>query len=488
MKINFSIFKTFGQVLFAVLSFSAISTSYAQVTAPQRANPLEKKTNQEVFAIKNVNIIPMTQSGVVLKNATVIIKNERIEAINGTIPKEAKIIDGTGKWLMPGLIDMHVHVPTDGGPFGPKIPTQGATMFFDLQDYMTPNNANGATTVFDLGSRAEHFGQRNEIAKGNVIGPRMALSAMIDGGKGRGRNVNTPEEGRQAVRSAKAEGYEFIKTYSELNVETFQAIIDEANKQGLKTIGHIPEAFQGKLKEAFVPHFGMVAHAEELTKHSIDFNEQEAQRFAQLMKDNGTWLCPTLTTMVWIASQVRSLDELRALPTLQYVHPLLQSKWLTANNYNKMSNPETIAKFEKFVKFHVLLVKACKAVGVPMVVGTDVGVSGVVAGFSMHDEMSLFVEAGLTPEEVLTSATRLPATWLGIESLVGTVEVGKKADLMLLDANPLIDIKNTRKIAGVFVNGNWLDKATLNAQLLDLSKRNTAAKGQFDWKKMISGK
>lgn len=470
--------------LILVFLFCSISTSFAQTS---KVNPLKKENKQQVFAIKNVNIIPMTQGGNVLQNASVIIKNDKIETINGTIPKEAKIIDGTGKWLIPGLIDMHVHVPTDGH-FGPKLPTQGATFFIDLQDYMTLNNANGVTTIFDLGSRVEHFAQRNEIAKGNVIGSRMALSAKIDGGQGQGRRANTPEDGRQAVRSAKAEGYEFIKLYSELNVETFQAIVDEANKQGLKTIGHIPEAFKGKLKEAFVPHFGMVAHAEELAKHCVDYSEQEAKRFAQLLKENDTWLCPTLTTMVWIASEVRSLDELRASPTLQYVHPLIQSKWLTANKYNKMSSPENIAYFEKYVKFHVLLVKACKAAGVPMVVGTDASTSGVVDGFAVHDEMALLVETGMTTEEVLTSATRLSATWLGIESLIGTVEVGKKADLVLLDANPLNDIKNSRKIAGVFINGNWLDKAKINAQLSDLSKRNTAAKGDWDWKKMISGK
>ncbi len=472
--------------LIPIIFFIAISASCAQVTALPRANPLERKTNQEIFAIKNVNIIPMTAGGVVMQNATVIIKNERIESINGSVPKGAKIIDGTGKWLIPGLIDMHVHVPTDSR-FSPKLPTQGATMFFDLQDYMTLHIANGVTTIFDLNSRAEHFGQRNEIGKGKVIGARMALSALLEGGEGQGRRVNTAEDGRQAVRSAKAEGYEFIKLYSELNVETFHAIIDEANKQGLKTIGHIPDAFQGKLKDAFVPHFGMVAHAEELTKHAKDYSEQEAQRFAQLMKENSTWLTPTLTTMVWIASQVRSLDEIRASKTLQYKHPLLQSKWLTANRYNKMSNPESIAKFEKFVKFNALLVKACKAAGVPIVLGTDASTSGVVEGFAVHDEIELMVAAGMTPEEVLTSATRLSATWLGIESEVGTVEVGKRADLVLLDANPLSDVKNTRKIAGVFVNGYWLEKTKIDAQLLDLSKRNTAAKGDFDWKKTISG-
>jgi imidazolonepropionase-like amidohydrolase len=458
------------------------------VIAQQKINLLERKTKHQIFAIKNVNIIPMTENSNIQLNATVIIKNERIESINSTIPKEAKIIDGTGKWLMPGLIDMHVHVPTDGGPFGPKLPTQAANTFFDLQDFMTLNNVNGVTTIFDLGSKPEHFGQRNEIAKGNVIGSRMALAAMIDGGEGQGRRANTADEGRQAVRSAKAEGYEFIKIYSDLNIETFKAIVDESSKQGLKTIGHIPDSFQGKLQEAFVPNFGMVAHAEELTKHTENYTLDDAEKFAKMMKANGTWLCPTLTTIVWIDSQVRSMDELKALPTLKYMHPLSQSKWLTANRYNKWSSPESIAKFDNYVKFNNLLVKACKAVGVPIVVGTDASTSGVVFGFAVHDEMELLVKAGFTNYEALLSATRLSATWLGIESIVGTVEIGKKADLVLLEANPIDDIKNTRRIAGVFVNGNWLNKSKIMSTLDDLAKRNTAAKADWDWKKIISGK
>ena len=123
-----------------------------------------------------------------------------------------------------------------------------------------------------------------------------------------------PSDGRQTVRIIKAEGYEFIKVYSGLNIETYKAIVDEANKQGLKIIGHIPNAFRGKLKEAFVPHFGMVAHAEEFSKQTDEFSDQDAKRFAQLAKENGTWLTPTLTTMVWIASQARSLDELQHYP------------------------------------------------------------------------------------------------------------------------------------------------------------------------------
>lgn len=442
-------------------------------------------TQETATVIKHVNVITMTSPNSIIQDATVVLVGNRIESINGAAPQDAAIIDAKGKWLIPGLIDMHVHIPTDAGPFGPKVPTQGATLFFDLQDYMTLYNANGVTTIFDLGSKPEHFGQRNEIGKRKVTGPRMALAAMIDGGNGPGRRVHTPEDGRQAVRSAKAEGYEFIKPYSGLTAETFTAIIEEANIQGLKTVGHIPDAFEGKLKAAFIPGFGMVAHAEELSKHCVEFNELEAQRMAQLLKDNGTWLSPTLTTMKWIASQVRSLDELKALPTLQYLHPLLQSKWQVANNYNRMSSPENIAYFEKVVKFHLILVKACKNAGVPLVAGTDAGNSGVVGGFALHDELASLVTAGLTNEEALTSATLLSARWLGIDKMIGSIETNKLADLVLLDANPLDDITNTTKIAGVFIDGKWLDRATLNAQLADLSERNTANRANFDWNKMM---
>ncbi len=451
-------------------------TSYSQ----------EPVTQQQTIAIKNVNVIQMTSPNKVLYNATVIIKGSRIESINGSILNDAEIIDGKGKWLIPGLIDMHVHIPTDFS-IGKKLPTRTPDIIFNIQDLMTPFIANGVTTIFNLNANMESFGQRMEIEKGNVIGPRMALAALINGGDGSGRITNTPEDGRQAVRDAKAEGYEFIKLYSQLNTKTYLAIVDEAFKQGLKTVGHIPNDFQGKLGQAFVPHFGMVAHAEEFSKHAKNFSNQEAQRFAMLAKENGTWLSPTLIAMVWIANQAHSLDSLKTLPALQYVHPLLQSKWLTANSYNRNTTLERAAYFDKLVKFHFQIVRVFEEAGVPMVAGTDAGVSGVVGGFSLHDELELLQQAGLTPEEALASATRLSAVWLGLDSEIGTIEAGKLADLILLDANPLNNAKNIRSISGVFVNGGWLDKAKLKAMLADLSKRNNASKNKFDWKK-ITGK
>ena len=467
--------------LFLFVTFFTFSLGCKNISSAFTNRSKQEVDQQNVFAIKHVNVIPMTSKSDILPNATVIIENGKIVSINGSIPDNAEVIDGKGKWLIPGLIDTHVHVPTDGH-FNTTYPTRAAAIFTNTQDIMTPFVANGVTTIFELISKAGHFGQRNEIARGDVIGPRMALAASINGGDGSNMIANTPADGRQSVRNAKSEGYELIKVYSELNIETYKAVVDEAKKQGLKVVGHIPNAFKGRIEEALFPHF-LVAHAEEYAKQTKDFSYADVQRFAKLAKDNGTWLSPTLIVMARIAEQTRTLDSIHNLLSLQYVHPLIQSKWLTANKNYIGTSPERVASIKKIVDFNSQLVKAFKEAGVPIIAGTDAGSSGVIWGYSLHDELELLVRAGLTPEEALVSATRLPATWLGIESKIGTIEPGKFADLVLLHGNPLDDIKNTRRIFGVFVNGRWLNQSRINQMLSDLSKRNSAIKNKYEWSK-----
>ncbi len=148
---------------------------------------------QTIYAIKNVNVITMASSNTVVENATVVIVNNVIQSINGVIPKTATIIDGKGKWLISGLIDAHVHLITDAY-FGQKLPTQSPDLSFNIQDIMTPLIANGVTIVLDLDSKMETFGHKKAIEKGYIVGPRIALAALINGGNGQGRIANTAEE------------------------------------------------------------------------------------------------------------------------------------------------------------------------------------------------------------------------------------------------------------------------------------------------------
>ncbi|WP_186758764.1 amidohydrolase family protein [Echinicola salinicaeni] len=463
-------------VLFTVLNF--------HVKAQSNLNSEPFSQESIAYVIKNVNVITMTKEKKVIENAMVVIQNNKIASINGAVPNNAKTINGKDKWLIPGLIDMHVHNLASSSPYV-MYPTKGPLVNYDTQDLMTLYIANGVTTVFELSARPEHIGQRNEIKRGDVIGPRMALAALIDG-KNANMTATNPSDGRQAVRIAKGEQYEFIKVYSNLNEETFKAIIDEAQQQKMKVVGHIPNVYEGKpAKDFFVPHFGLIAHAEELSKQTNDYSEEKAQEFARLAKENGTWLIPNLSNMESIIKQAKSLENIQNLPSFKYVHPLMQSKWITSNSYYGASK-ELIGYFQKQADFHKLIVKAFKENGVPMVTGTDAGISGIIWGFSLHEELKLLVEAGLTNEEALESATRLGAEWLEIEDKIGTVETGKFADIILLDDNPLENINNTRKISGVFVNGQWIDKDKIDIMLEGIEKWNNANTERYDWKELLN--
>ena len=429
-----------------------------------------------ITVIEHVTVIPMTERGASIPDATVVVEDGRITSLRGPVPRGALRINGRGKWLIPGLMDMHVHLPSDQFlPDGEPPRNEPPSLTFDTQDIMTPYVANGVTQIVNMDADAVAIGRRNEVAAGTVIGPRMALAALIDGKRPDGRVALTPADGRQAVRDAKAEGYGFIKLYWRLDAETFLAITDEARVQGMKVLGHIPDSFTGRVERAFVPAF-MIAHAEELAKQSPEFTDADAARFAALARANGVALTGTLTTMNWIARQVKSLDELRALPTLKYLHPAVRSQWIDRNSYSQGSSPRRIAYFERMVDFNRRLVGAFRAAGVPVVAGTDALNPGCVPGFALHDELELLHEAGLTNDETLAAATRIPATWLGVISDRGTIEAGKRADLVLLDADPLVDIRNTRRIAGVMVNGRWLARRTLDRMLGEVVAHNRVAK------------
>jgi imidazolonepropionase-like amidohydrolase len=460
---------------FAFVAAAALAASAAPAAAKD-ARPL---------VIEHVHVLPMTAGGATLDDATVVISQGRISSITpsaGTSKSRgARRIDGRGKWLLPGFSDMHVHIGNDrmlrlylGDP---KIP-DGAV---ETQDYLTPFIANGVTQVFNLSAMSESVAQRGDVESGRVLGPHIANAAMIDGSPplwpvGMTYVAATPADGRQAVRDAQASGYEFIKVYSKLSLETFTAIVDEARQLKMRVVGHIPQREKGITADFFQPGFDLVAHAEEFSQQTFPPDHAAIARYVEMSKRNDTWLTATLTLDERIVELLEHPQSLAARSDLRSLPPVQYGLVVNHNPYLERHDPKLVDHVRRTVRFNAELVRAFDAAGIPVLTGTDSPVPGVAPGFSLHDEFEALSRSGLGNLRILEATTRLPAQWLGTLNDRGTVEPGKRADLVLLDANPLTDISNTRRIAAVILNGRYLPRAELDRNMAALAARNPAGK------------
>jgi imidazolonepropionase-like amidohydrolase len=273
------------------------------------------------------------------------------------------------------------------------------------------------------------------------------------------------------VRDAQAEGYDFIKAYERLDVDTWTAIMDEARKLDMKVIGHLPANSQGLTEKFFVPGFSMVAHAEEIAQQANPPATERVGDYVQWAKRNGTWVTSTLTVDERIVEMMKDPSTLRSRPELRYWSASMQRFAIDNNPYVKNASG-AIAYVERIVTFNRKLIAALVAAGVPVVAGTDALLPGIIGGFGMHDELALLTQAGMTNEQALAAATRLPAQWLGTLADRGEVVAGKRADLVLLDGDPLKEIANTRRIAGVIVNGKYLSRTELDSRMRVLASVN----------------
>lgn len=432
------------------------------------------------IAIEHVNVLPMTEGAGVMRDMTVVLRDGRIAEIfptkEGKRPTDARCIDGKGRWLMPAFADMHVHVENDRAlrlfTGNPDI-QNGAVAD---QDVLLPYFANGVFQIFNLFGMAESQAQRKGVESGQVLGPHMALAAMADGDppiwpSGFTHVTATPSDGRQFVRDMKAEGFDHIKTYSNLDLATFEAILDEARINGMRVVGHLPGRRTDNTEAYLKPGFDLVAHAEEFAYQaaSIEAASREIPRYVALAKANGTWLISTLTLDERIAEQMAG-DSWKHRDELRYVHPITRDLWLNMNPYSN-SEPGRVAMVDAVVHFNRKLVKAFADAGIVVLPGTDSMVPGVVPGYSLHDEFESLARAGLSNEQILTAATLRAAEWLGVDSDRGTVEVGKRADLVLLKKNPLADISATRTIAAVISSGRYFSREVLDERMNDLAER-----------------
>ena len=430
--------------------------------------------------IDHVNVIPMTSGSDVVADSTVLIRDGRITSIAPSAEADpapsSTRVTARGLWLMPALADMHVHLENDRllrlYTKDASVPT-GAVR---TADSLLPYVANGVLQILVLTAMPETIAQRIEVETGRVLGPHIALGAMIDGSPptwpvGMTRVAANPRDGRQAVRDVAAEGYDIVKAYENLDLDTFLAICDEASQLKMKVVGHLPQNGKGLTRRFFVPGFGMVAHAEEFAQQMNPPATKAISQYAQWAKRSGTWLTSTLTLDQRILEEMSRPETLQSRPEIRYLGAYLRRLTLENNPYLRDPSPERIAYVQRIVDFNDKLIAAFAKEGVPIVAGTDALVPGVVPGFALHDELAALAKAGLTNRQVLESATRLPAEWLGTIDDRGTVAVGKRADLLLLEGNPLEDIKNTRRIAGVIVGGRYFSRNELNVRL-EMSRRD----------------
>lgn len=445
--------------------------------------------SRPTLIIHDVTVIDTT-GGPAKPHRTVIVHDGRIDAVEGSdaevgVHSPGTQVDGTGKYLIPGLWDMHVHMVF--GDWFPRAKQVTLPLFI----------ANGITGVRDMGGELDVLQQwRKEISAGALIGPRIVMSGpMLDGPQPRfpaSIAIKTPDDGRRAVDDLKHRGVDFIKLQSLIPRDAVFAIADEAKKRDITFVGHVPDAVRASEasnigQKSFEHLIGIFEGSSPLEDRFIKgaktesqflstYDPKLAEKLFALLAKNQTWQCPTL---VW--ERGGNLIEVRDLAhdtRAQYVPAYWKEvTWKRfTDQIEHEFNTDELATRRRFVEKELEVVNAMHQAGIPFIAGTDTppGVY-IFPGFSLHEELERFVAAGFSPLEALQTATLNPAKFLGRENELGTIEKGKLADMVLLDANPLDDIRNTQKIAGVVANGRYFSRTDLDNMLAEV-RRQAAAK------------
>jgi imidazolonepropionase-like amidohydrolase len=458
-------------VVLAVL-FSFPVTNAAQVV------DAGKSKSGEAVVLRNVTVVDV-RAGALRPEQTVVIKEGKIAWIGPD--REAKIagntrsIDCSGLFVIPGLWDMHVHLVF--GDWFPKGREISLPLFV----------ANGVTGVRDMGSDLETVqGWRAEIAAGKLIGPRIYTSGpMLDGPQPRFPSslaIATPEDGQRAVDDLKRRGADFIKLQSLIPRDAVFAIADEAKKQGIAFEGHVPDSVRAsEMSERGMKSFehligifeGSSPEESEFLKANkterkflATYDGARAAKLAELLAKNKTWQCPTL---VWErGGNLVDVTDYAADGRVKYVPAAW--KHVTWKRFTDEIiagyGEDDLAVRKKFVDKELEVVHLMSQKGVRFLAGTDTpaGVH-IFPGSSLHEELQRFVAAGFSPLEALQTATVNAAEFFAAEDRFGAVENGKFADLVLLRANPLEDIRHTQEIVAVVVNGRYFSRKELNAML-----------------------
>jgi imidazolonepropionase-like amidohydrolase len=468
--------------------------------------PTASHPSSPSITVTHVTVLTMT-GGPPLKDQTVVVHGNRITALGPSatvpVPRGSRVVAGRGKFLIPGLWEMHGHLPNDKTSREIDLPlhvANGVTgvrnMWGDCEGVCAGRDKDGYAPP-----AAVIRGLKRDIAAGVLVGPRIVTAGnALDGPQPAfpgSAAIRDAVEAKAAVIHAREQGADFIKVIGPVPADAYFMVLRTARELGLPVTGHVPRdvgvltvsdsgqrsiehlqfgetqcsakpdslaairAERGRVTSAT----GRAALNRELRRLGVTtFDEQACQPYFARLVRNGTWQVPTLTAKRAMGSV--NDPQFLADSLMHYATSALEASWDPRNDpqVNAFTAEDFASLRDDYVS-SLLIVGAMARAGVPLLAGSDVNSSHVFPGFGLHDELTLLVEAGLSPEAALAAATVSPARYFGATDSLGTIAVGKLADLVLLDADPLADIRNTRRIRAVVLNGRLMERTELTGLL-----------------------
>lgn len=413
------------------------------------------------IAFTNVNVLPMTSKRV-LRNQTVLVRSSviykigpsrKIKPIDGAL-----IIDGTGKFLLPGISEMHAHIPLREQD-NDELARETMLLFL----------CNGVTAIRGMLGDPYHLVLQDQISTGRVLGPRIVTASPTLNGT----TAKTPEEGREKVLLYKQQAYDFLKIHPGLSLPTMEAIVQAAKETGMPFSGHVPAevGIERALHMGYASIDHLDGYVEGLAPAPANTSMPTGSWFGydragladlkkipalvRATKESGTWIVPTQSLLEGWYSPMSGLEMVNQ-SEMRYMASGTLLKWRTFKQQLLNSPGYHIDSAEVFIALRRQILREMEKQQVPFLLGSDAPQVGHVPGFSIHREMQALYDAGLSNYTILKSGTANPAQFFGKEGVYGTIVRLATADLLLLDANPLEDIRNMQRIAGVMVQGRWL--------------------------------
>jgi imidazolonepropionase-like amidohydrolase len=419
---------------------------------------------QPSVAFEHVNVIPMDRERV-LSDQTVVVSDGRIAAIGAAgqvaIPAGAARVDGRGQFMIPALAEMHAHIP-------------GGQATADAERVLFMYVANGIGTIRSMLGDPNHFRLRERAMRGEIIAPTMHLS----GPSFNGQTAATADAAAARVAEQKKAGYDLLKIHPGVPRAAFDALAASADRAGIRFAGHVP-ADVG-LQRALAAKYWTIDHldgyVEALARSGAPASQSfginlvdhvDQSRIAGLVAETkaaGTWNVPTQILMEsWYGPE--DPEQMRKWPEMRHATSAEVEQWVGVKRKNLQAY--SADQRQRFIALRRRLIKALHDGGAGLLLGSDAPQTWNVPGFSIHRELATYVASGLTPYQALATGTRNVAVYAGTLDRTGTIETGRRADLVLLQANPLQDIGNTTRIAGVMIGGRWLAKADIDRRLAE---------------------